>query len=180
MRPPFLERMHRIVQVVKDGDKGVVVVLKAASRSMINSGLRIVPAKKTDELPSELHVFVRDPIDRLKSAFQFFKGRPPIMGRHQWGAKQMSTWEGFVDGVLDGITNPHWRSVSDTMKLFPPGTKFIVHAFENINDEWPLRGKLERRNQSKPIEGVDMSYRADELRRFYKDDYKLREQAGRA
>jgi len=176
-RPNFSTPPEGRAQYVTDGkDTGVVIIFKAASRSMVATGEeRNVFGGRAEDLPKNMHVFVREPLQRLKSAYNFFKAHPPIDGRTKRGPM---SYEEFVDHVLDDdARNPHWRSVTETLSVF--GRSDIVpHLFENLSDEYPI-GALERRNVSKPIEGkeVDTSYREDELKEFYAGDYKLREQA---
>ena len=136
-------------------------------------------AKNADQLPPVIDVFVRDPIERLRSAFQFFRGHPPFRVRHQWKAKSMASWENFVDAILEGVPNPHWRPVADTLDLFPESANFNIVAFEEINEKWGLRKKLEKKNKSIKMDNIDLNYRRDELREFYARDYALRRQAGR-
>lgn len=159
--------------VTRPGDKdvGVLLVFKAASRSMVNGREQHV-LSGGNESPRKLHVFVRDPIDRLASAYKFFRGRPPI----DYPEDGAISWERFVDLVLDeGKENPHWRSVTDTIAL-AGGGKIIPHMFERLSEEFPL-GELERRNES-PVDleqSIDRSYRSDELKAAYAGDYELRE-----
>jgi len=157
--------------VMSNGKIGVVVILKSASRSILGSEAILLTSDDKDKLPDELHVFVRDPIERLRSSYQFFKKQPPIVGRT---SRDDLTWKEFVDYVLSGVDNPHWRPASKTVGN--TGKAAIPHLFENINEEYPL-GKLDVKNVSVPIEGIDLAYRIEELKLMYSDDYKLREQA---
>jgi len=163
--------------VTDDGTTGVVIIYKNASRSMVASG-RVHRVRKgaKNTLPKNMHVFVRDPIQRLKSAYRFFKAQPPVEGRIQTGAM---TYEEFVDHVLGGAENPHWRPVTETLSVFDR-SDVVVHLFENLADEYPI-GVLEKRNVSKPVvdQEIDLTYREAELKEFYSGDYKLREGAAR-
>lgn len=151
-------------RVVCKGDVGVVIIFKNASRSMVTTGT-VVSAHRV-RLPKHLHVFVRDPIQRLKSAYQFFHGRSRM---------KALTWEQFIDRVLAGDENVHWLPVTETLKRLNRDD-VNVHLFENLATEYPL-GKLEHRNQSEPV-NVDTDYRASDIRRFYAGDYNLRTLAG--
>jgi len=132
-----------------------------------NGPKRLVSGR--DEIPElDLHAFIREPHERLRSGYQFFKGHPPI--EH---TGDMS-WEQFVDFVLAGEKNPHWRPASETIALV--GRPVTSHLFENIQSEYPL-GTLEHRNSSAAMD-VDMSYRVDELQQFYAADYELRKGLG--
>lgn len=168
-RHPIMEALTR-VQVVtnEEGKEGVIVVLKAASRAMVQDYKRIRWEIMGEPLPPKLHIFVRDPIQRLKSAYQFFNGRPPVHAPHR-----NLTWEEFVDAVLDGAENPHWRSAQETIDLLPGAQgRVTVHRFEDLATEFPL-GPLVKKNESTPID-VDLTYREQELKDFYAADYALR------
>lgn len=161
--------------VTADGNVGVVILFKCASRSMVATGSSCrVQRGVASKQPENMHVFVRDPIQRLQSAYRFFKARPPIEGRNQKGNL---TYEEFVDHVLGGAENPHWRPVTETLSVFDR-SDIVTHLFENLADEYPI-GVLEKRNVSKPVvdQEIDLTYREAELKEFYAGDYKLREEA---
>ena len=160
---------ERIPIIVSDGKVGVLVVLKSASRSVLASAKLKLRAGE-DMLPAEVHVFVRDPIERLRSAYQFFNHRPPIEGSRA----TTFTWEEFIDNVLNGSKNIHWRPVSELVAR--AGIDPVLHLFENIGKEYPL-GPLQHKNTSATID-VDMSYRKSELQSLYADDYAMRAKAG--
>ena len=148
----------------------MLMLLKCASRSMIAS--RPKKHRKGDrKMPKEVHAFVRDPLERLRSVYQFFKKGPPIIGE----TERTMPWEKFIDYVLAGKDNPHWRPASVMIeRLGHPNV--IVHRFEDLGTEYPL-GDLPQRNKSKKMDDLDMNYRKDELLAFYADDIKLREGA---
>lgn len=160
---------------VTDGGDGVVIILKGASRSMIDAASKIVVRKKDDKrpLPNRMHVFVRDPIERLQSVYKFFRAHPPIEGREERGKMLYSD---FIDAVLAGAKNAHWRPVTETLSHFAE-SDVVVHLFENLAEEFPL-GKLAKKNASKPVEQeIDLTYREAELKTFYAGDYQLRRTA---
>ena len=175
MRRPESARGPTALYVTAHGNDsvGVFVVFKAASRSMVKG--RAQHASRNGPTPEEMHVFVREPIERLESAYRFFGGRPPI----DYLEDGEISWERFIDLLLDeGKENPHWRSAADTLKLAGRSHDTIVHLFEDVNKAFPL-GKLDRRNESKR-DGrfvTDPTYREAELREMYADDYALRKRA---
>ncbi len=161
--------MERRIAVISRGGVGVVIILKCASRSMFaGEGFRSIVGR--DKMPSELHVFVRDPIKRLVSAYQFFRRRPPVSGYPD--LKQI-TWEQFIDAVLNNEKNPHWCPVSETLSYIEQDV--IAHKFENLSSEYPL-GSLGHKNPSNPV-AVDEGYRANEILALYAGDVSLREAA---
>jgi hypothetical protein len=178
--------LDRFVNIVHRGDVGVVIVLKSASRSMLSVHRKKIihvdtmGGTSSAPLPAELHVFVRDPIERLRSAYQFFGLRLAVIATvnpDDEPTRGEFTWENFIDNVLAGSKNPHWRPVSETVgKLKKSGV--IPHLFENVADEYPL-GELPTKNASRPIEGLDLSYRSRDLRELYAGDYAMRARAGR-
>lgn len=151
--------------IEKDG-VGVIILLKCASRSMLalRDVRRVVVGE--DKLPDEIHAFVRDPIERLRSAYQFFRKRPPV--EYRGGALE---WEQFIDYVLDGRENVHWKPASMTIDEVP--AEVTVHRFEDLAEKFPL-GKLPRKNKSREVGSVDVAYRADEVKNMYAGDYRLR------
>jgi len=149
-------------------DTGVLVSLKNASRSMVNypgiGGVKVPPGTP----PANLMVFMRDPIERLHSAYQFFEGRPPL-----GNGRNLITWEEFIDEVLAGAKNQHWKPVSEGIAIV--GKPVQVYKLSELNEKWPFDGPpMETRNKSKPIQ-VNLKYREDELKALYADDYTLLE-----
>ena len=173
--PNFFHSVKDTAEFVTDGgDTGVVIIYKSASRSMVATGktVRIERAEPKTQ-PANMHVFVRDPVKRLKSAYRFFRAAPPINDRAEKGPM---TYEDFIDYVLAGTENMHWRPVTETLSVF--GRSDIVpHLFENLAEEYPFPG-LGHKNVSEPtVCEVNAHYREDEVKSFYSGDYQLREQA---
>ena len=162
--------LHPEVEVIATGDVGVLVIRKNASSSMQSARERIVDTY--EDLPPELHVFVREPIQRLYSAYRFFGKQPVVFFREE---ARDYTWEEFVDGILDkGYDDMHWRPVSKTIELL--GRPVIPHLFEKVNEEYML-GDLPIEKSSPLYYDADLSYREDDLREYYQGDYALREEA---
>jgi len=155
-----------------DSNVGVIMVLKAASRSMIRGVIdghqkRLVIGE--DDLPGDLHIFIRDPLERLRSSYQFMMGRSNPISRACRG-----DYCDFVDDILLGDQkDPHWAPQSAVISMLDGAPH--IHLFERLDGEYPL-GPLQRLNSSKRME-IDDSYREQEVREFYSDDYALREGA---
>jgi hypothetical protein len=179
LHPAFhLEKLlsRVVVMTDKQGEEGALLLLKAASRSLVADPKTRRRVVGEHEIPKVVHVFVRDPMDRLKSAYQFFRKAPPIQKSARIRRKKI-TWEEFVDAVLDGVENPHWRPASYGVdKVEAEGSTVVPHLFENIGREYPF-GELPYKNESREKVKVDLTYRLDEVKAFYADDYNLRRDA---
>jgi hypothetical protein len=98
--------------------------------------------------PARATAFIRDPIERLKSAYS-------IPGAE--------SWEWLVDQILSNERDPHWipqaeqLGVADTFLPFELLGEFVRPHF----------------HKSTPRE-IDASYRITELRNYYVADYWLR------
>ena len=168
-RTPDEAPKPRVVDVGKN--EGVLLVFKAASRSILAAGKIADPDKGS--LPKKVHVFVRDPLERVISGYRFFSmrnldPRGPFRDRE---LPKIESYEDYVDNILSGDRNVHWEPVADLIERF--GKPVIIHRFEDMQAEFPNGIQLERRNESKPVH-VNEGYRYDELREFYAADYALR------
>lgn len=128
---------------------------------------KMMPRVFSDQVRGNIHLFVRDPIDRLKSAWQFFADVDP--------QAVQSSWERFVDAVLAGAENRHWYSQTLTHTWRGVFLPTHLHPFEDINQIWPtlIRRPIGQENMS-IVRNVDRSYRRAELETFYADDMVLR------
>lgn len=118
--------------------------------------LRLAPG----EIPFGSIAFIRDPIDRLVSAYRFFAN----MGQNRFFG---SEWPDMVDRVLGGLWDPHVLPQS----LFIRKAGARAYLFEDLAAIWPYK-ELRRENIS---QGAYMfPYRMDELLEHYKEDRDLR------
>jgi len=154
------------------GGVGVLLIPKCASQSM-GTVKGILNAKTEEDVPKVVHAFIRDPIDRLYSAFAFMDAAPPGMYEYM---NRRATWEEFVDTIIQsGLIDEHWEPQADVVARL--GRPVILHLFENISTEFPFEG-LEWTNKRTRHFEADLSYREDELKEYYAGDYQLREEAG--
>jgi hypothetical protein len=161
--------------------KGEVVAAtpKVASTTIRKVSEGQIPKDKVEMYP-ECVVFVRDPLERMESAFHYFnvrRGSWPVV----WDARTQSyrqnppaSWPDFVDKVLDGkYWDKHW--VPQTWLWGPlPTLTFLFEDIETVaKDRWGLT--IGHHNRG-PVNGepVRLSYRVPELEDFFKDDLELR------
>jgi len=155
----------------------IAVIPKAGSQS-IRQCCRYQVLMSNDEAMSyETRVaFIRNPVERLKSAYSFFHYLMVDGVRTDGNAPPHSAlvnWEGFVDYALS-TPNPHWKPQADLLLdskgNFVPTT---VHKFEDIKEHWEkyYKGALPWINASSRAETND--YRLDDIRSYYKEDFEL-------
>ena len=98
---------------------------------------------------------VRDPIDRFESAYNFFQYGQ--CGNFPTG--KYADIKAFTDAVLSGVEDSHWNPQSSMLT--------ICDKYADL-ETVPLHI---RQNAVKHIERVE--YRLDELKDFYKNDFKI-------
>lgn len=111
--------------------------------------------------------YLRNPIERLFSAYQFFND---LLNRSVlydgFSLDVAESYEGFVDFALENI-DAHWR----------PQTEFLYHKGELIvNEVELLTPKNNAINASKKLE-FNKEYRIKEVRNYYTNDFRLLEKA---
>lgn len=120
--------------------------------------------------------FIREPIDRLESAFSMFYWLTDYGWPHVSKAP-VTSWETFIDLVLDAekIEDEHWRPQSVHVGDVPN----IYHKFETlaINFELYRPGILPHNNKTTRAPIIIASYRLDELKKKYESDTALYERA---
>lgn len=100
---------------------------------------------------------VRDPIERFESCYNFFQHK------HNGGFpndKKYLSLKSFTDAVLAGDTNPHWQPQAEMLKE--------CDSFADL-ETVKISNHL---NKSEHLERA--VYRLDELKQFYKNDYRIR------
>jgi len=111
--------------------------------------------------------FIRDPRDRLKSAFSFMYWMDEY-GRPHHSQPDITDWQAFVDHILDpGTTvNEHWMPQVEIFGDVPN----TFHRFENLIDHWQTYrpGYLPHRNRTTRRPTPD--YRIAELATMYGED----------
>jgi len=120
--------MAYCVECVEAGENlGIVTMRKVACTSIRTVFKRRI--KNPDGRP--LITFIRDPIDRLKSGYNFFQGT----GRWQYFPPP-ETYRDHVDNVLAGQKNIHWDPQTDILK----GLEVTPYLLEDINKVWKWFG----------------------------------------
>lgn len=116
--------------------------------------------------------FIRDPIDRLESAFSLFYWMADYGRAHSSNAP-VDSWENFVDHVLNEAIpdDTHWLPQSVHVGNVPN----IYYKFENLADRWEsLRpGILPWLNRTSRPPLIVANYRISELAVKYADDIRL-------
>ena len=162
------EDMLPFVQYLTYGDLSVVRIPKAASQSMYSAIGNYKAFNLRDNPPKNVIAFIRDWMDRLVSAFQFFSD-----GTRYKGLEFPRQWEPFVDRVLDGPTNPHWIPQYEYVKWTP---NVVLHPFEKLGQVWSDLGLPELPHRHKSVPGKDQpnGYRMSELESLFSEDAKMR------
>ena len=115
--------------------------------------------------------FVRDPRDRLKSAFALMYWMNDY-GRPHQSRPDVTDWQHFVDHVLNPAIpdDEHWMP---QVELFGTGIPTVYHKFENLLNHWEnyRPGILPHNNRTTWPPTPD--YRLTELADKYADDFTL-------
>lgn len=140
------------------------VVPKSGSTMLLNryhrpglDALNIECAAMLKRAGWKISAVFRDPIDRLESAYNFFK-HGDGKGYLRFGTP--SSIREFIDAVLAGLRDRHWIPQYDLYSLnarFLPSACIPLNSFPNVE------------NGTIHVESVD-GYRLEELRKFYSSD----------
>tara|TARA_R110002012_G_scaffold266954_2_gene450569 strand:+ start:751 stop:1224 length:474 start_codon:yes stop_codon:yes gene_type:complete len=147
-------------------DKAVVLIPKAGATSISE-----VASRCLYELPSstECIAFIRHPIDRLKSCYQFLHAIDATGTQYQVNisSEYLVSYEAFIDYMLTN-DDEHWLPQA---KLSKEASRFF--RFEEINKIWPLlfSSNLPHLNSSEDIQVP--KYRHAELLNYYSEDILL-------
>lgn len=143
--------------------KIVGVCQKAASSSLANQfhvpGLNEITELAVIELKKsgwDAVGIIRDPIDRLESAWNFFKYG---QNNHEY-VRPFETIEQFVDALLRGVKNPHWDQQVSQLA--------VCNRFVRLED-FPLT-VCENSCDHQDV----IAHRVNELRMFYAGDFAAR------
>lgn len=127
-----------------------------------------------DQYPIRL-AFVREPFQRLYSAYSFFNGLHWAGEKYDNGGVLKAaarSYYHFINYVLEN-SDEHWRNQGDILLSGKVKPTHII-KFDCINDIWPnlfFEG-IQKSNSSVRLP-VCEKYRAEELRQFYKQDIDL-------
>lgn len=127
----------------------VVTSLKVGHNSLARMAKREGWKARERRDGDELLILFRDPTDRLRSAYQFFTQR--LHWEH--------TWEEFVDHILAGNRNNHWLPQSE--------------PHENPTRYMEFTKFLDVQENASEVIQVDTDYRKEEVREYYKEDWKI-------
>jgi len=158
----------------------LALVAKVGSQSFMESGPTWYIREHEILIYPERIFFMRDPFQRLESAYSFFVGLVRAGTPHNAVPEAaLESWEKFVDYVLDPrYDDEHWRPQTETTLYIGDGTdrKLVptkIMRFEDVTKWWPnfFSRNLPHINRSTKL--VTTSYRGDEIRVKYAADYKI-------
>ena len=120
--------------------------------------------------------FIREPFDRLKSAYSFFKKLAIDNSKyHNKLVEFTNSWEAFIDFVLDtDHKDEHFLPQTSTLMYNGQLSPDTILRFEDVQKWWPkyFVPKLERLNMAPRLE-VDPNYRRAEIDTYYAEDLKI-------
>lgn len=141
-----------------------MAIPKVASTSILS----VLPRHKGAPPTVPTFAFVRDPVQRFISGFQFLSAQNyPDFPKE---------YRAFVDRVLGGARNVHWQPQAE---LLDGIANLTLYRFEDLQRRWAQIGfpTLPVRNASQPIQ-FDVEYRINELLTYYRKDVILRAAIG--
>ena len=151
-----------------NGDIAVALVPRVASSS-IRDAVRTLymQVSPEDALKVDRRIaWVRDPIERLVSAYSIFHhshlGLP---------ASITGNWDTFVDYTLQTI-DYHWEPQSNLLSLDGEIIPNELYHLRDLQKTWPFDGLLPWLRGVRHVD-VDLSYRRDELDEKYRQDFEL-------
>jgi len=117
--------------------------------------------------------FIRNPLDRLQSAFSYFSGNG------QWTVDRLhvNTWESFIDNCALVGQDHHWAPqhlLHEHQGNLVPTEWYHFDDFEEVSRSI-LGVEPQHRNPSKRRICVDTTYREEELRDFFSVDWDIYE-----
>ena len=115
--------------------------------------------------------FIREPFERLKSGYSFFKLLKLEGSKYNNRVPDfVESWNAFIDYVLD-TDHQDEHFLPQTYSLFFSGalTANVILRFEDINEWWPLffTSKLERLNSAHRVSEINTDYRKREIDEYY-------------
>ena len=151
----------------------------AANATKPNATIKAARAALKANPRTEIHIFARNPWERLVSNFHYFNGRTNQGGwPNSYGTAKVS-WETFVDNMALRANNHHWAPQIDLhggTDNFLPTHVWRFDDFERVCREYlGFNREIEVRNASKRENRlpVDPDYRNAELLEFFADDWNL-------
>lgn len=142
-------------------DVAVCVCTKGGFNSMRMLGVERLSKADAKAQGVKVVMYIREPIERLKSAWAMYTGLKEFPRRDD-----LPTWEQFIDLVLDGYSEQHWSSQVAQHDFYDEARRL-----ENIDTTWdgPTVGRENKGMYPKPTK----EYRLNDLKNYYKDDYKV-------
>ena len=134
------------------------------------------PEVQVHAVKGEVVWFIRHPIKRLQSCYNYFEntvGWPTRWVEHPKDAEIKSpiTYEQYVDLVLEGARNRHWDAQVPQVSYAGHFLPTQIYRFEDIQSLWPdlIGGELPHNNPSNKTP-LNEAYRYDELAALYSED----------
>lgn len=157
---------HAFRYIIHNGI-GIAIIRKAASVSMENT--KGEPgAPKKPKIP--VVAFIRDPIERLQSGWQFFTNGDKDYSKWNWARGR--TYEDHVDLVLGGLKDEHWDSQAEILAGIDDLT---CYKFEDLETKWEELGFPSLPHYNISNQNIEhLNYRDVELKEFYKEDIEWR------
>ena len=148
----------------KKGPAIFAAIPKCGQHTLKSHGGRIVDASRYLDLDIRA-AFVRDPVDRLVSAFHFFR-----QTKCYNMCDFMSSYEGFIDWAFTSVDEHVLPQTSFTCGLYDK----IVHI-KNMSEVLDgLTGlRIPPQNTSERGLSFDGSYRISDIKKHDSDDYEL-------
>lgn len=139
-----------------------------------------VPIEKSTEWLLRV-AFIREPIDRVKSGFSHFRqviemGSSVGMLPHEYvyieGRGLNEDYRSYIDYILEN-SEPHWSPQTERISLNGEIVCNRLHKLDDLRDIWEqyYTGSLPWQNAWTRLKVED--YRLDDLKEYYKDDYKI-------
>ncbi len=159
----------------KIGDTAIKLIAKVGTQSFSDVSENWYGSNEQALLFPTRVMFVREPMERLKSCYQFFVGlRDAGTTYSGFSFDILDTWQTFIDYILLGNVDEHWQTQSEQATSDGELTPTEYLKFDDLGSWFPVffNIRLPHINSSEPLV-VDDTYRSDELGIYYADDYDL-------
>lgn len=158
------------------GIVAVALIAKSGNTSIKSAAAQgwYVKAEEAEQYPIRL-AFIREPFDRLYSAYSFFSGlywNGEKYDKHGTVESAARSYYHFINHALEH-RDEHWKNQGEILLSGEVKPTHLI-KFDYINDLWPniFPSELRKCNSSVRLP-VCKEYRKAELQDFYKTDLEL-------
>lgn len=155
------------------GDYAVALIPKAGSQSIqLDLGYDCYEPESAMECSHRI-AFIRDPINRCRSAYGYFHFLAQHNHVRDVPVKYLGSFDAFAEYAVE-YPNDHWRPQAELVGDVPN----LIHRFEEIDELWYRYFKRLLPHENQMVEIGNVKAKPGLLEDYYKADFELRERCG--